>query len=114
MMPWTLPTHSRALLLRATVTGPLLESAGRTTLSVIAIALGVALGMAIHLINRSAADEVSLAARSLFGLADLVVEGDGHGFDESLYPRIANVRGVELASPVVEVEARLVGRRGTL
>lgn len=114
MMAWTLPTQSRALLLRATVTGPLLESAGRTTLSVIAIALGVALGMAIHLINRSAADEVSLAARSLFGLADLVVEGDGHGFDESLYPRIANVRGVELASPVVEVEARLVGRRGTM
>jgi len=114
MIPVTLPMGSRTLLLRATVTGPLLESAGRTTLSVIAIALGVALGMAIHLVNRSAADEVSLAARSLFGLADLVVEGDGNGFDESLYPRIANVRGVQLASPVVEVEARLVGRRGTM
>jgi putative ABC transport system permease protein len=87
---------------------------GRTLLAVLAIALGVALGFAIYLINRVAADEVSLAARSLFGLADLAVEASGEGFDENLYPAVARLPGVAVASPVVEVEAKLVGRRGAL
>ena len=102
------------LLIEAAITGPMRRSPGRTSLAVIAIALGVALGLAIYLINRSAADEISLAARSLYGLADLAVEGGAAGFDENLYPRIARVPGVAVASPVVEVAAKLVGRRGAL
>ena len=103
-----------ALLIEAAITGPMRRSPGRTLLAVIAIALGVALGLAIYLINRSAADEISLAARSLYGLADLAIEGGAEGFDEDLYPRIARVPGVAVASPVVEVSAKLVGRRGAL
>ncbi len=72
-----------------------------------AIALGVALGVAIHLINRSAADEVSNAARRLFGQADLTVRGGSAGFDEDIYPRIARLPGMRMASPVVELDARL-------
>lgn len=102
------------LLIEAAITGPMRRSPGRTLLAVLAIALGVALGLAIYLINRSAADEISLAARSLYGLADLAVEGGSDGFDEELYPRVARVPGVSVASPVVEVEAKLVGRRGAL
>lgn len=102
------------LLIEAAITGPMRRSPGRTLLAILAIALGVALGLAIYLINRSAADEISLAARSLYGLADLAVEGGGDGFDENLYPRVARVPGVAVASPVVEVEAKLVGRRGAL
>lgn len=102
------------LLIEAAITGPMRRSPGRTLLAVLAIALGVALGLAIYLINRSAADEISLAARSLYGLADFSVEGSGDGFDENLYPRVARVPGVAVASPVVEVEAKLVGRRGAL
>lgn len=83
-------------------------------LAVVAITLGVALGLAIHLINRVAADEVAIAARSLFGLADLAIEGTGAGFDEGLYPRAARVPGVRVASPVVQIEARIIGRRGAL
>ncbi|MFL6619229.1 MAG: FtsX-like permease family protein, partial [Povalibacter sp.] len=60
------------------------------------------------------ADEVSLAARSLFGQADLAIEGSGTGFDENLYPVIARVAGVQVASPVVQVEAKLVGRRSAI
>jgi putative ABC transport system permease protein len=103
-----------SLLIEAAITGPMRRSPGRTLLAVIAIALGVALGLAIYLINRSAADEISLAARSLYGLADLAVEGGAEGFDENLYPRIARVPGVVVASPVVEVLAKLIGRRGAL
>ena len=52
-------------LIDAALVRPLRRSPGRNALLVLAIALGVALGFAIYLINRSAADEVSLAARSL-------------------------------------------------
>ncbi|HEY4366545.1 MAG TPA: FtsX-like permease family protein [Steroidobacteraceae bacterium] len=105
---------TRWIILDAGVFGPMRKTPGRTLLAVLAIALGVALGFAIYVINRLAADEVSLAARSTFGLADLAVETSGTGFDETLYPVIARVPGVAAASPVVEVEAKLVGRRGAL
>ena len=100
-------------LIDAALVGPLRRSPGRNALLMVAIALGVALGFAIYLINRSAADEVSLAARSLYGLADLAIES-ASGLDEDLYPRIAAVPGVAVASPVVEVEAKLADRRSSL
>ena len=103
---------SRAVL-DAGVFGPLRHAPGRTLLSIVAIALGVALGLAIYLINRVAADEVSMAARSLFGLADLAIESS-NGFDEDLYPAVARVPGVAVASPVVQVEARIIGQRSAL
>jgi putative ABC transport system permease protein len=100
-------------LIDAALAGPLRRSPGRNALLMVAIALGVALGFAIYLINRSAADEVSLAARSLYGLADLAIESAA-GLDEDLYPRVAAVPGVAVASPVVEVEAKLADRLGAL
>ncbi len=101
-------------VLQATVLGPLRHNLGRSVLSVLAIALGIALGLSIYLINRSAADEISLAARSLYGLADLAVEPVANTFDETLYPRIARLPGVQVASPEIEVEGRLADRRATI
>ena len=105
---------ARRALLEAAAIGPLRQAPGRTLLAVIAIALGVALGFSVYLINRVAADEVQLASRSLFGMADLSVQAPGLGFDEDLYPRLAAVPGVAVASPVVEAQARLPGRDRTL
>jgi putative ABC transport system permease protein len=102
------------LLAWAAVLGPLRQAPGRAALSVVAIALGVALGMAIHLIHGTAAAEVNAATRALFGEADLVVQGGSEGFDEALFPVVARTPGVALVSPVVEVEARLEGRGETL
>jgi putative ABC transport system permease protein len=90
------------------------HSPGRTAVAILAIALGVALGFAVYLINRVAADEVSSASRSLFGLADLAVQSAGGGFDEGLFPRLASIPGVSLASPVVDVQVRLPGRARSL
>src|SRR5580765_5461637 len=101
-------------LLRAGVTGPLLHAPGRTMLAIVAIALGVALGCSVYLINRVASDEVRLAASSLFGTADLVIRAPDGGLDEALYPRLATFDGIAVASPVVEVRARLPGRDATL
>lgn len=99
---------------QAAVLGPMWRSPGRTALTVIVIALGVALGFAVFLINRTAADEISRAARSLYGLADYAIEGDAAGFDELLYPAIARLEGIEAVSPVVEIPAKLADRRGVI
>jgi putative ABC transport system permease protein len=106
--------RARLALLDAAAFGPLRQAPGRTLLAIVAIALGVALGFAVYLINRVAADEVQNASRSLFGLADLAVQSPGAGFDEALFPRIARLPGVAAASPVVEVLVRLPGREQNL
>jgi len=105
---------ARRALFDAAAFGPLRQAPGRTLLAIIAIALGVALGFSVYLINRVAADEVQLASRSLFGMADLSVKAPGGGFDESLYPGLAAIPGIAVASPVVEAQARLPGRSQTL
>ena len=105
---------ARRALLDAAALGPLRQAPGRTVLAVVAIALGVALGFSVYLINRVAADEVQLASRSLFGMADLSVQAPGLGFDEALYPQLAAIPGIAVASPVVEVQARLPGRERSL
>jgi len=93
---------------------PLLQHKGRLALSVIAIALGVALGYAVQLVNRSALNEFSLALQALSGEADLVVRGPRSGFDESLYPSFARLAEVAVASPILEVDARIPGRNDPL
>jgi putative ABC transport system permease protein len=86
----------------------------RALLAVAAIAVGVAMGFAIHLINAAAFNEFSAAIQSLAGQADLQVAGREAQFDESIYPRLATHEGVALASPVLEVDAALAGKPGSL
>src|SRR5438445_10597338 len=99
---------------RSLLLAPLWQHKGRLALSVLAIALGVALGYAVQLINQAAINEFAAAVQTLSGEADLAVRGPRAGFDESLYPRIARLPEVAVASPVLEVEARLPGRREPL
>jgi len=94
--------------------GSLAQNRVRTTLSVIAIALGVALGYAVALINHTAINELALGVQTLSGEADLEVRGPQGGFDEGLYPRLSGMPEVVVASPVVEVDARLSGRADAL
>src|SRR5579859_4040147 len=97
---------------------PMLQHKGRFALSAAAIALGVALGYAVQTVNRAAIDEFTQAVRTLSGRADLQVRGQGSGpgagFDEALYARIARMPEIAVASPVVDVEAKLPGRRDSL
>jgi len=99
---------SRALLMR-TFLGHLARRPGRTLLSVSALALGVALGVAVSVVNRSALEEFARGLRTVSGQADLEVRGARSGFDESVYPTLARLPGIAAASPVVEIEARLAG-----
>ncbi|HEX9206943.1 MAG TPA: FtsX-like permease family protein [Steroidobacteraceae bacterium] len=106
--------RARLMLLDAATWGPLRQAPGRTLVAVLAIALGVALGFSVYLINRVAADEVQGASRSLFGLADYAVQAPGLGFDEALFPKLAAIPGIAAASPVVELQVRLPGRDRSL
>jgi putative ABC transport system permease protein len=98
------------MLLRA----QLREQPGRTLLTVVAIAIGVALFAAVALVNATALDEFTHATQRLIGAADVVVRGTGAGFDESLYATLARDPQVAVASPVLELEAALPARRDTL
>lgn len=85
----------------------------RVVTAAVAIAVGVALGLAVHLVNASALNEFSQAVSTVNGDAELQVRGvSPTGFDEALYPTLARLPGVAAASPVVELEARARGADG--
>ena len=94
--------------------GPAWQGKGRLAVALLAIALGVALGYAVQLINHSALGEFAQALRTLSGDADLTVRGPREGFDETLYPQIVRLPGVAVASPMVEVEVNLRDREQAL
>ena len=75
----------------------------RNAAAVVAVMLGVALAFSVHLINTSALDEFSQAARSVGGQPDLELRGVQGQFDEALFARVAKLPQVALASPVLEV-----------
>jgi len=80
----------------------------RVVLAAFAIAVGVALGFAVHLINASALNEFDRAVRTVNGDADLQVHATTPlGFDETLYPKLARLDGIAAASPVVELPATI-------
>jgi putative ABC transport system permease protein len=86
---------------------------GRLAMALLAIALGVALALAVHLINASALAEFGQAVRSVNGQPDVALRPvAGSTFDEAHYPTIARHPQVTLASPVVEVETLALGADG--
>src|SRR5688500_19981463 len=87
---------------------------GRLALSAAAIALGVALGYGVHLVNRAAVRDVAAAVRAVAGEADLEVRGGRAGFPEALYARIARLPGVAVASPVLELDVGVAGTERTV
>jgi putative ABC transport system permease protein len=105
---------SRRTLARWLLLGEWRAHPVRALTAVMAIAVGVALGFAIHLINAAAFNEFSAAVQSLSGQADIQVSGAEPLFDEAIYPRLAGRPGVAVASPVLEIAASLPGGREPL
>ncbi|WP_175150117.1 FtsX-like permease family protein [Paraburkholderia ultramafica] len=87
---------------------------GRALVAIATIALGVALGYAVQLINSAAFNEFSAAARSLSGEADLQVRGAQPWFGESIYPRLSTEAGVALTSPVLALDVSVPGQNAAL
>nr|WP_310732626.1 ABC transporter permease [Sphaerotilus hippei] len=86
---------------------------GRQLTALLAIALGVALAFAVHLINRSALAEFGQAVRTVQGQPDAELRPAGAGaLPESIYPVLALLPLVAQASPVVERQTVLIDREG--
>jgi putative ABC transport system permease protein len=90
------------------------EQPGRFLVSVIALALGVALGSSVYLVNASALNEFGLATKRLVGEADIVVRGPREGFAETLFVDLAHNPAVSALSPVLELDAALANRTDSL
>lgn len=82
----------------------LLQQPWRNAAAVVSVMLGVALAFSVHLINASALDEFSRAARSVGGQPDLEVRSSTAGglMGEAVYARLLQHQDVALASPVLE------------
>src|SRR5688500_3713364 len=87
---------------------------GRAVLSVLGIALGVALGYGVYLLNRSAVEDLAASVRAVAGEADLQVRGGRSGFAEALYPQIARLAGVAWVNPGLELDVGIAGTERTL
>ena len=86
--------------------------AWRSATAVLAVMLGVALAFSVHLINASALDEFSSAARSAGGQPDLELRATQGAMDEALYARVAGDAQVAWASPVLELQTLALTRDG--
>ena len=75
--------------------------------------LGVALAFSVHLINASALDEFSSAARSAGGQPDVELRAAQGALDENLYARVAGDPQVAVASPVLELQTLALARDGS-
>ncbi len=105
------PRRASGTALRWMIAGEWKAYPARVLLAALAIAIGVALGFAVHLINASALTEFDRAIRTVNGDADLQVRARSpQGFDQRLYPRLARLPGLAGASPAVELQAQAGGR----
>jgi putative ABC transport system permease protein len=101
-------------LLRSLLQGEWRAHPVRAVVALAAIALGVALGYGIDLINSAAFNEFSAAARSLSGSADLQVRAQAPQFDEAGYALVSNMPEVAVVSPVLELDSAVAGQRSSL
>ena len=84
----------------------------RNAAAVVAVMLGVALALSVHLINASALNEFSTAVRSVNGQPDLSLRATTGVLDENLYARVAAHPAVALASPMLELNTYAVNQGG--
>lgn len=78
---------------------------GRAAITVLGVALGVSVFVAIRLASGSALASFRDTVDAVSGRATLEVAATGDGFDEKLYARIRREPGVRAAAPIVEVRA---------
>jgi hypothetical protein len=84
---------------------------GRAATSVLAVAIGVALALAIHLVNASALEEFRQAIATVNGEAHAQIRARGESLDEATWARLADppIEGLAAASPVIETEVAVAG-----
>ena len=84
----------------------------RNLAALLAVTLGVALAFSVQLINTSALSEFSSAVRAVNGVPDFELRGQPRGFDEALFERVARHPGIDIASPVIEIDTYAFDAQG--
>lgn len=77
----------------------------RTAITVIGVAAGIAVVLAIRLTNASAVRGFSSALELTSGRAGLEIVGSGFGIDERVLPGVDWLRDFGIASPVIDADA---------
>lgn len=82
---------------------------GRAAVSVLAVAIGVALALAIHLVNASALGEFRQALATINGEAHAQIRPQGEALPEQTWAALFEppIRGLAAASPVVDTEIEI-------
>jgi len=97
-------------LFRALVLGHLRGNKLRTGVTILAVALGVAIALAIDLANATAVSSFASSVNVISSKVNLQVLGVGRGFDERTILRVQDVPGVQYASPTIE-DSLVVGAK---
>lgn len=88
------------------------QQPGALLAAVLSIAMGVALGLGINLVNRSALDEFDDALKRINGQAQYRLTGPDRQIDDAWLSRIEELDTVRAASPVIETELALSPQAG--
>jgi putative ABC transport system permease protein len=98
-------------LFRALVWGHIAGNRLRSGVTLLAVALGVAIALAIDLANATAVASFASSVNIVSNHVNLQVLGIGRGFDERTILRVQNVPGVQYASPTIEDSLTVGARR---
>lgn len=104
--------RSHATLLAWFWSGHVRSQPASGIVSIIAIAIGVALALAIHLVNRSALAEFGAALAMVNGEAQAQLRAGAGTIDEEIFAAVARDPRVAVASPVIETDLSLVHAPG--
>ncbi|MGH7707100.1 MAG: ABC transporter permease, partial [Vulcanimicrobiaceae bacterium] len=99
-----------AALFGALVLGHIRANRLRSAVTIVAVALGVAIALAIDLANETAIASFATSVNVIANHVNLQVLGVGRGFDERALLRVMRVSGVRAADPAIE-DAMVVGAR---
>ncbi len=97
------------MLLRLLVFRDLTQHRVRTVLTIVGVALGVSIYVAMRTANIEIIRSFEASASSVTGHAELQITGGEDGFDETLIVPVRKTPGVLEATPVLEIPAMLLG-----
>ena len=98
------------MIFRGLVLGHIRNNRLRAFVTLVAVALGVAISLAIDLANATAVSSFASSVNVVANHVNLQVLGVGRGFDERTLLRVQQVDGVRYAAPTIE-ESVVVGAR---
>lgn len=78
-------------------------------ISMLAIAVGIGLGLAVHLIHKTALDQFNSGVRQFSGQADLRLMPNAVWIDEAALEQLPGMAGVKGFSPIIELKVQIEG-----